>query len=62
MLELFRERVAPSQALSLAEFVTGEGAECIQTPRLETTAVSNDIAVRNDSRKVARPYNAACFA
>jgi hypothetical protein len=45
VLELFRERVAPPQVLYLAEFATGEGAECIQTPRLESTAVINDIAV-----------------
>jgi hypothetical protein len=45
VLASFAERVAPARNLYLAEFVTGESSECIQTPRLESTAVVNEIAV-----------------
>jgi hypothetical protein len=42
---LFAARVAPIGELYLAEFVTGAGADCVQTPRLESTAVVDDHAV-----------------
>lgn len=45
MVALFAARVAPIQELYLAEFVSGPGAECVQTPRMETTAVVDDHAV-----------------
>jgi hypothetical protein len=45
VMDLFGERVAPMKDLYLAEFITGEGAECIPTARLDTTSVVNDMAV-----------------
>jgi hypothetical protein len=45
VLAQFAERVMPARHLYLAPFVSGDGAECIQTPRLESTAVINDNAV-----------------
>lgn len=45
MVALFAARVAPIQELYLAEFVTGAGEDCVQTPRLESTAVIDDHAV-----------------
>ena len=45
VMELFGERVAPVQDLYLAEFISGEGDECIPTTRLDRTSVVNDIAV-----------------
>jgi hypothetical protein len=45
VLASFGERVTPAENLYLAEFIAGEGEECIQTSPLESTAVVNDIAV-----------------
>ena len=45
VMQLFGERVTPVRNLYLAELITGEGAECIPTSRLETTSVVNDMAV-----------------
>ena len=45
VLALFGERLTPSRNLYLAEFIAGDGEECIQTPRLDTTVVVNDVAV-----------------
>jgi hypothetical protein len=45
VLALFGERVTPAENLYLAEFIVGDGDECIQTSPLESTAVVNDIAV-----------------
>jgi hypothetical protein len=45
VLASFGERVTPAATLYLAEFIAGEGDECIQTSPLESTAVVNDIAV-----------------
>ncbi len=41
----FAARVAPLTELYLAEFVRGAGEDCVQTPRLESTAVVDDHAV-----------------
>jgi hypothetical protein len=45
VLGQFRARVAPPEDLYLARFVSGDGDDCIQTPRLRSTSVINDIAV-----------------
>jgi hypothetical protein len=45
VMDLFGERVAPVKDLYLAELISGEGAECIPTSRLETTSVVSDMAV-----------------
>jgi hypothetical protein len=45
VLALFGERLTPARNLYVAEFIAGDGEECVQTPRLESTAVINDIAV-----------------
>jgi hypothetical protein len=37
--------VVPARELYLAEFMTGEAQDCIQTSRLETTIVVDDLAV-----------------
>ena len=45
VMDLFGERVAPVKDLYLAEFISGEGDECIPTARLDSTSVVNDMAV-----------------
>jgi len=45
VMDLFGERVAPVKDLYLAEFITGEGDECIPTVRLDSTSIVNDMAV-----------------
>jgi hypothetical protein len=45
VLALFGERLTPARNLYLAEFIAGDGNECVQTPRLYSTAVINDVAV-----------------
>jgi hypothetical protein len=45
VLAAFGERLTPARNLYLAEFIAGDGEECVQTPRLDSTAVINDIAV-----------------
>jgi hypothetical protein len=45
VIKLFAARVAPIKELYLAEFVTGAGEDCVQTSRLESTAVVDDHAV-----------------
>lgn len=45
VMDLFGERVAPVKELYLAEFIAGEGEECISTARLDSTSVVNDMAV-----------------
>lgn len=45
VMDLFGERVAPVKDLYLAEFITGDGDECIPTARLESTSIVNDMAV-----------------
>mgnify|MGYP003581503277 CR=1 FL=1 len=45
VMDLFGERVAPVKDLYLAEFISGEGDECIPTARLEMTSIVNDMAV-----------------
>src|SRR5262245_45719896 len=45
VMDLFGERVAPVKDLYLAEFISGEGDDCIPTERLEMTSVVNDMAV-----------------
>jgi hypothetical protein len=45
VMELFGERVAPVKDLYLAEFISGEGDQCIPATQLESTGVVNDMAV-----------------
>jgi hypothetical protein len=45
VMDLFGERVAPVKDLYLAEFISGEGDECIPTARLDSTSIVNDMAV-----------------
>ena len=45
VMDLFGERVAPVKDLYLAEFIAGEGGECIPTARLDATSIVNDMAV-----------------
>ena len=45
VMDLFGERVAPVKDLYLAEFIAGEGDECIPTARLDSTSIVNDMAV-----------------
>jgi len=45
VMDLFGERVAPVKDLYLAEFIAGEGDECIPTARLDLTSIVNDMAV-----------------
>ena len=45
VLAIFDERVAPQEDLYLAEFVAGEGEECIRATQLSSVGVINDVAV-----------------
>lgn len=45
VLALFEERVAPAADLYLADFITGDGEDCIPSARLTGTGVINDLAV-----------------
>jgi hypothetical protein len=45
VLALFEQRVAPPGDLYLADYIAGEGLDCIPTSRLMETGVINDLAV-----------------
>jgi hypothetical protein len=45
ILALFGERVTRAENLYLAEFIAGDGEECIPASRLDSTVVVNEVAV-----------------
>jgi hypothetical protein len=45
VLGAFGERVAPQADLSLAEFLAGDGEECISAANVDSVGVINDVAV-----------------
>jgi hypothetical protein len=56
VIALFGERVAPARELYLADFIAGDGEDCIPTTRLDITVVLDDLAVLFVERGAGRTW------